>query len=48
MCRCFVPQTHRNAQRDPQIPPDAKTQVRRNVSSALFMETAPGPPDNEK
>jgi hypothetical protein len=49
MHRCFTPQTHQNALRDPQIPPDAKKQVRRNVSPpALYMETAEGPPKHEK
>jgi hypothetical protein len=47
--RCFVPPAHQNALHDPQISLDGKTQVRRNVSwHALFMETAPGPPEHEK
>jgi hypothetical protein len=28
---------HRNALRDPQIPPDAKTQVQCNVSHRVFL-----------
>jgi hypothetical protein len=48
MRQCFASRVHKNALHDPQIPPDAKTPVRRNVSSALFMETAPGPPEHEK
>jgi hypothetical protein len=34
--RCFEPWTHRNALHDPQIPPDAKIQVWRNVSQRAF------------
>jgi hypothetical protein len=34
--RCFTCQRHRNALRDPQIPPDAETQVRCNVSHPTF------------
>jgi hypothetical protein len=32
---------HQNALRDPQIPPDAKTQVQRNVPDAHFVESVP-------
>jgi hypothetical protein len=39
---------YRNALRDPQIPPDAKTQFRVTCPSALLMETALGPPEHEK
>jgi hypothetical protein len=38
----------RNALRDPQIQPDAKTQVRHNVSQDTFVETGLGPPKHEK
>jgi hypothetical protein len=41
--RRFMPQTHWNALRDPQIPPDAKTQVRRNVSLHTFYIIRTGP-----
>jgi hypothetical protein len=41
-------QTHWNTLRDPQIIPNAKTQVLRNVSYTLFMEIAPGPPEHEE
>jgi hypothetical protein len=33
----FMARTHRNALRDPQIPPDANTQVQRNVSRPTFL-----------
>jgi hypothetical protein len=39
---------HQNALCDPQIPPDAETQVQHNVSSPLFIETASGPPEHKK
>jgi hypothetical protein len=38
----------RNALRDPQIVPDAKAQVQCNVSSMLFMDTAPAHTKREK
>jgi hypothetical protein len=31
VCQRFMPCMHQNAPRDPQIPPDAKTQVQCNV-----------------
>jgi hypothetical protein len=37
-----------NALCDPQIPLDAKTQVRITCPDALFRENAPGPPEHEK
>jgi hypothetical protein len=43
-----MPRMHQNALCDPQIPLDAKTQVRRNGPSMVFMETALGAPENEK
>jgi hypothetical protein len=43
----FVPRTHWNAQRNMEIQPNAKRQVRRNFD-ALIMETARGPPEHEK
>jgi hypothetical protein len=44
----FAPEMHRNTLRDKPIPPDAKTQVRRNVSGALFVESVPFPSEREK
>jgi hypothetical protein len=46
--RLLVPETHWNSLCDPDILPDAKTQDWCNVPDALFMETAPGPPEYEK
>jgi hypothetical protein len=40
--------TYQIALCDPQIPLEAKTQVQRNVSRALFMEITPSPPKHEK
>jgi hypothetical protein len=39
---------HRNALRDPQIPPDGKHKFGITCPGALFMETAPGPLKLEK
>jgi hypothetical protein len=37
--QCFMPYTHQNAQCDPQITPDAKTQLQSNVSRhQLFFD----------
>jgi hypothetical protein len=43
VCRHFVPQTHRNALRDVQVPLDAKTNVQRNVPQHNFcgIRTSP-------
>jgi hypothetical protein len=46
--RCFIAETHRNALRDPHTAPDAKTRFSVTCPNELFMETAPGPPENEK
>jgi hypothetical protein len=46
--RCFTPQMDKNALRDPKIPPDAKTQVRRNVSRRVFYGNSTDPPEHEK
>jgi hypothetical protein len=34
-----MPHMYRNALSDPQIPPNAETQVRRNVHDTLFVES---------
>jgi hypothetical protein len=39
----FAAQTHQIALSDPQIPPDAKTQVQRNVSRCTFYGNHTGP-----
>jgi hypothetical protein len=41
--RHFQARTHQNALRDPQLPPDAKTQVRHNVSRRGFCVICTGP-----
>jgi hypothetical protein len=38
-----MPRTHRNALRDPQIPPDAKAQVQGNMSLCTFYGNFPMP-----
>jgi hypothetical protein len=38
-----MPRIHRKAQRDPHIPPDAKTQVRRNLSRCAFYGNRTSP-----
>jgi hypothetical protein len=45
--RHFAPQTHRNALREPQIPPDAKT-IGVSCPSALFVESILVHPMHEK
>jgi hypothetical protein len=42
VCRHLTPRTHRNALRDPQILPDAKTQVQHNVSWCAFYGNRTG------
>jgi hypothetical protein len=43
-CRCLTPRTLWTVLRDPQIPPNAKTQVRLNVPRHAFLESVPVPP----
>jgi hypothetical protein len=43
-----MPRLHWNALCGLQIPPDAKTQVRRKVAGVLFVESVPLPPEHEK
>jgi hypothetical protein len=45
--RRFAPRTNRNALCDPQIPPDAKTQVRCNVFQCIFVKSIPVQPEPE-
>jgi hypothetical protein len=42
LCRHFVARMHRNALHDPHIPPDAETQVQRNVSLRAFYGNRTG------
>jgi hypothetical protein len=44
----FVPRMQRNALRDPQIPPEAKTQVRCYVSRCVFCRICTGPTRGQK
>jgi hypothetical protein len=46
--RRFTPQTHRNALRDPQIPLDTKTHVRRNVSRRTCSSNCAFPNEDKK
>jgi hypothetical protein len=44
----FMTQKHQKALCDPHNPPNAKTQVWRNMSQCAFLEFAPGPPEQKK
>jgi hypothetical protein len=46
--RGFMPRMHKNALRGPQILPDGKTLVQRNMSQRAFVESVPVPPQHEK
>jgi hypothetical protein len=46
--RCFEARTHRDALRDPPIPPNAKTQVRSNVSQHFFYRNRTKPTRSRK
>jgi hypothetical protein len=48
VCRHFAPQMNRNALRDPQIPPEGKTQVRRKVSRRALCGTVTGTTEARK
>jgi hypothetical protein len=39
---------HRNALRDPQIPPNAKHKLDATCPDALFVKSVPVPPEHEK
>jgi hypothetical protein len=41
VCRCFTPQTHRIALRDPQIPSDGKHKLGVTYPDALLVESVP-------
>jgi metallophosphoesterase superfamily enzyme len=48
LCQSFLVGTQWNALHDSQIPPDAKTQVQRNVSDALFVKSVLVAHEHEK
>jgi hypothetical protein len=46
--RCFTAPKHQNALRDPQIPPDAETQVQSNMSRRAFCGNRTRPTQSRK